>query len=129
MSKLTLEQVRDEIRNTARAGAMLEPQTCHYLADAIDAELKAREEPVAFRYLMPVGHAFAWTRWLDAETRHLHPIDDGRKVEYVYTAPPTPKIEVTDAVLKRAVDMYEQACGGPYSRMAAALEAALEDTP
>src|SRR5690348_434043 len=44
MADMTLEQVANELRITARRGASLAPQTCHYLADAIDAAIKQREQ-------------------------------------------------------------------------------------
>ena len=44
MADMTLEQVANELRITARSGASLAPQTCHYLADAIDAAIKQREQ-------------------------------------------------------------------------------------
>ena len=44
MADMTLEQVANELRITARHGASLAPQTCHYLADAIDAAIKQREQ-------------------------------------------------------------------------------------
>jgi len=128
MNKLTLEQVRDDmaqIRSLYADTVTVSSYRMSEWADAIDAELKARGEPVAFRYLMPVGHAFAWTRWLDAETRHLHPIDDGRKVEYVYTAPPATKVEVTDVMVRNLARAMER----DESEARAALEAALKDTP
>lgn len=43
MADMTLEQVANELRITARHGASLAPQTCHYLADAIDAAIRERD--------------------------------------------------------------------------------------
>jgi len=116
--KMTLEQVRDEILNTARAGARLEPQTCHYLADAIDAELKARGEPVATACDilddddLPDG-SIRWTG---------NALPKGTKL---YTAPPTSKIEITDAMVER----LWQFSGWSKSSCRVALEVAFEETP
>jgi len=121
MSKMTLEQVRDElhmyaIENTGEYNRVTRLRLQEF-SNAIDAEIKTRGEPVAE---CPDGQFSSVVTWL----KPLPP-----KGTKLYTAPPAPKIEATDAVLKRAVGMYEQACGGPYSRMAAALEAALKETP
>jgi len=119
MAALTLEQVRDEILNTARAGARLEPQTCHYLADAIDAEIKARGEPVhQVRLQGPIN------AWVDVHAESS--ADYGNDVKRsLYTAPPAPKIEVTDAMVRNLARAMER----DESEARAYLEAALKDTP
>lgn len=130
MSTMMLEQVQNEMRAMIAQGSDACGIEMQAWADAIDAELKSRGEPVAFRYLMPVGHAFAWTRWLDAETRHLHAIDDGRKVEYVYTAPPAPKIEVTNVMCQTLRMKLPLRCANISLEQARiALDAALKETP
>jgi len=84
MSKMTLEQVRDAVRDAPYTP----PHTHTYAlwADAIDAELKARGEPVAI-----VGPDDVI--WLKPEACEVDVL--------LYTASPTPKI-TNEALVKLA---------------------------
>ena len=129
MNKLTLEQVRDELRGMC--AYLVTSGAIERWADAIDAELKARGEPVAFRYMRcfpDIG--FSMTDWMgvkECAAEIAEAEKQGKKIEYAYAAPPTPKIEVTEAVVRRAaktiLDSAFDVCF--LDRVRAALEAAL----
>jgi len=127
---MTLEQVREEM-DAAFNGRVVATQFQRW-RHAIDAEIKSRGEPVAFRSLMPIGNAFTWTRWLEIVDINLHSAD-GLKIEYAYTAPPAPKVEVTIPVAKRAIEArnayLQEHPGDAVDAMVHALEAALKETP
>jgi len=127
--KMTLEQVRDWHRDRGdRAAAYFgsgdheDAMRHRAMADAIDAELKARGEPVAI-----VGPDDVV--WLKPEACEVDVL--------LYTAPPAPKID--DAMVERALRApfahYSVSSFIPVKSptsirnlMRAALEAALEET-
>ena len=132
--KMTLEQVRDEMRGMhapLTTGGALERW-----ADAIDAELKSRREPVGSLHVFrdEDGTLFR-PEFINPD---VLPVGD----HVLYLAPPAPKIEVTDAMVNKLTCwMIAQfgECAAPThhkDRIAwwdkharSALEAALKDTP
>ena len=106
--KMTLKQVSTALRSL----------DLNLMADAIDAELKARGEPVATACDilddddLPDG-SIRWTG---------NALPKGTKL---YTAPPTSKIEITDAMVER----LWQFSGWSKSSCRVALEVAFEETP
>ena len=139
MSTMTLGQVRDWLQNCADSNTESSDIRNDFLgdlADAIDAELKARGEPIA---------------WIHPSLNDDHPFPDeclstGEVDGWLplYTAPPEPKIEVTDAMVEHALramfvgeldsmgfdwrDMVGD-WGDTKKGMCRALEAALKGTP
>jgi len=96
MSTMTLEQMESELRRCVSSGHTINLFSCQRMADAIDTELKTRGKPVA---------------WMHPSLNDDHPFPDeclsaGEVDGWIplYTAPPVPKIEVTDAMVKRAQD-------------------------
>jgi len=132
MNRITLEQVRNSLREFVAQQEYAPLGSMREWADAIDAELKARGEAVAFRYMRcfpDVG--FSMTDWMgvkECAAEIAEAKKQGKKIEYAYTAPPAPKIEVTDAMVERARSAFVQADDGGTGitdAMRAALEAAL----
>jgi len=86
MSKLTLEHVARDFRAyAADGGASLSQGDLLLMADAIDAELKARGEPVAVADVERLGHGYPTTAY---PLSHPNAASMGK----LYTAPPAPKI-------------------------------------
>jgi len=120
MSKMTLAQLRNKIALSSY------PEKYEWI-DAIDAELKARGEPVAVADVERLGHGYPTTAY---PLSHPNAASMGK----LYTAPPAPKI--TDDMCERAATAF--AIANPdwaeprahyMQRWRVALEAALKDTP
>jgi len=130
MSKMTLEPVLDEMREELASNppaVELSTDALRRWADAIDAELKARGEPVAVADVERLGHGYPTTAY---PLSHPNAASMGK----LYTAPPAPKI--TDDMCERAATAF--AIANPdwaeprahyMQRWRVALEAALKDTP
>jgi len=124
--KMTLEQVKDVA--THALDCMMDYENSAKVADAIDAELKARGQAVA--WCCPDdphnSTAFSWPGTARVLSRHTMPL---------YAAPPVPKIEVTDAVVSNLAWWLAQRDGEDaglhfYEDSAREmLEAALKETP
>ena len=121
--KMTLEHVASDFRAyAADGGASLSQGDLLLIADAIDAELKARGEAVA--WCCPDdphnSTAFSWPGTARVLSRHTMPL---------YGAPPAPKID--DAMVERALTAIWRPPFDQTTRklMRAALEAALKETP
>ena len=127
--QMSLEQVRDWHAQLVKSSPSDAVAGLHYqMADAIDAELKAREEAAA--WCCPDdphnSTAFSWPGTARVLSRHTMPL---------YAAPPVPKIEVTDAVVSNLAWWLAQRDGEDaglhfYEDSAREmLEAALKETP
>jgi len=131
MSKMTLEQVRDAVRDAPYTPS--HTHTYALWADAIDAELKARGEPVA--WLRDAGSPDNECHVTTTVVRDLcikagKPKLVERYTIPLFTAPPAPKID--DAMVERARSAFVHADDGGTGitdAMRAALEAALKETP
>jgi len=137
MSKMTLEQVRDElhmyaIENTGEYNRVTRLRLQEF-SNAIDAELMARGEPVA--WLRDAGSPDNECHVITTVVRDLwikagKPKLVERYTIPLFTAPPAPKID--DAMVERARSAFVHADDGGTGitdAMRAALEAALKDTP
>lgn len=138
---MTLEHVASDFRAyAADGGASLSRGDLLLIADAIDAEIKARGEPVFFAWPPAIKAADTGVR---AQTE-VCTVAEGTRNAPLYTAPPAPKIEVTDAMVERALNAmfvrdvegqgfcWQDAVGDPRQTeadMRAALEAALKEMP
>jgi len=120
-NKMTLDHVARDFRAyAADGGASLSQGDLWLIADAIDAELKARWEAVAI-----VGPDDVI--WLKPEACEVDVL--------LYTAPPAQKIEVTVDFVRRVLKNYPKhhanglfiPLGEAY--LFCALEAALKETP
>ena len=122
MSKLTLEQVRDGMREFVAQQEYAPLSSMRRWADAIDAELKSRGEAVA-EVMDELG--FPIMTWLPTN------VIDWPVGTKLYTAPPAPKIEVTEAMVEQASNKFSHMFNDyPWKEcMRAALEAALKETP
>jgi len=118
MSKLTLEQVRDGMREFVAQQEYAPLSSMRRWADAIDAELKSRGEAVA-EVMDELG--FPIMTWLPTN------VIDWPVGTKLYTAPPTPKIETLIAPLQIILNKWGCIVGATELR--AALEAALKETP
>ena len=121
--QMSLEQVRDWHARLVKSSSSDATAGLHYqMADAIDAELKARGEAVA--WCCPDdphnSTAFSWPGTARVLSRHTMPL---------YGAPPAPKID--DAMVERALTAIWRPPFDQTTRklMRAALEAALKETP
>lgn len=127
--KMTLEQVRDWHRDRAAvyfgSGDHADAMRHRAMADAIDAEIKSRGEPIAWE-------TFVHGEWEPTRDPEFHR-KENRAVRALYTAPPAPKIEVTDAMVERAIRAFRvkhtMGLEGDENLFRAALEAALKETP
>jgi len=124
--KMTLEQVRDEMRGMhapLTTGGALERW-----ADAIDAELKSRGEPVG---CLTIGRFRGAGSMVNHDFDYYGDLPDGSYT--VYTAPPAPKID--DAMVSNLAWWLAQRDGEDaglhfYEDSAREmLEAALKDIP
>jgi len=120
MSKMTLAQLRNKIALSSY------PEKYEWI-DAIDAELKARGEPVAVADVERLGHGYPTTAY---PLSHPNAASMGK----LYTAPPAPKI--TDArIIEIAADVATRTVFANIESpqildiVRAALEAALKETP
>lgn len=128
--KMSLEQVRDWHRENARVfkHSRIEGTTSIHdeMADAIDAELKARREPVG---CLTISRFRGYDSMVNHDFDYYGDLPDGSYT--VYTAPPAPKIEITDVMVKRAaktiLDAAFDVCF--LDRVRAGFEAALKETP
>jgi len=125
MSTEKLEQVRDWHARLVKSSSSDATAGLHYqMADAIDAELKARGE-VVYEVRMFDGP----NRWHEVEKDEYERYSEHTR-RTLYTAPPATKID--DAMVERARSAFVQADDGGTGitdAMHAALEAALEVTP
>lgn len=100
--KMTLEQVRDEIEITSHESC--NPMLRRRWVGMIDAEIKARGEPVAWLVIDDEGQSQYAASFPEACHDYINEVlgdgyDEAKAwhVIPVYLAPPAPKIEVTDA--------------------------------
>jgi len=136
MSKMALEPVRDWHKSMDDA-AKFRMNEHVAMADAIDAELKAHGEPVAYqaRWRSHSNRPFCEWEEVDKDSYEAEVESPNKNWEFraLYTAPPAPKIEVTVAMAKRAIEArnayLQEHPGDTVDSMIAALEAALKETP
>jgi hypothetical protein len=147
---MTLEDVRDCLRGktykSMEEAAANPMPSLNQMADAIDAHLSAqcnsslidvydRLEKVEMdkEAALREGEAAAWrhnrTHCL-YETKEDVPLADGDEwAEPLYTAPPPPRVEVTDEMVDHAMTAYDEFLGmddeADYEAMRAALKVAL----
>lgn len=108
MDKMSLEQVESELRRCVSSGYTINLFSCQRMADAINAEIKARGEPVAWvsvDHSLPNWFAFVWQNKDEAERRYVAQVSTGDYLDPelipLYIAPPAPKI-TNEALVKLA---------------------------
>src|SRR6185437_9273811 len=137
MSTMTLGQVRDWLQNCADSNTESSDIRNDFLgdlADAIDAELKARGEPIA--WMRDTGNSDDECHVIATVVRDLW-IKSGKPkmVERytipLFTVPPAPKIEVTDAMAVTAFRIFKDEIEHgviDFQAMHHALTGALKET-
>jgi len=124
MSTMSMEQVENEMRAMVAQGSEAVGIEMQTWADAIDAQIKAHGEPVAWMHDTK-GDAYVISNvvkklWLNSKPSRVK-----HYTIPLYTTPPAPKIEVTDAMVER----LWQFSGWSKTSCRAALEATLKETP
>jgi len=128
MSKLTLEHVARDFRAyAADGGASLSQGDLLLIADAIDAELKARGEPKAWLVSQCGPTVCSEVFSTRAEADECADAWDYPSVEPLFAAPPAPKIETLIAPIQIILNKWGCIVGATELR--AALETALQETP
>jgi len=134
--KMTLEHVASDFRAyAADGGASLSQGDLLLIADAIDAELKARGEPKAWLVSQCGPTVCSEVFSTRAEADECADAWDYPSVEPLFAAPPAPKIEVTVDFVRRVLEHYpKHHANGLFiplgeAHLFCALEAALKETP
>jgi len=131
--KMTLEQVKDVA--THALDCMMDYENSAKVADAIDAELKARGEPKAWLVSQCGPTVCSEVFSTRAEADECADAWDYPSVEPLFAAPPAPKIEVTVDFVRRVLEHYpKHHANGLFiplgeAHLFCALEAALKETP
>lgn len=123
MSRMSLERVRDQM--LVLEGALPTLPGVSDWRRTIDAELKAREEPVEYQARRQNTLTGEWGEWTKISHKDHDEIAADPNPNHIlkyetrklYTAPPASKTEITEEVLDRAEGAYDDIAGDKFADM------------